>query len=115
MQALGLGRAHISGLSLGAATGMWLAAEYPQKVKSLSLHSGCDKTDLFLKTVVEGWQVMAKGLGSVTEMVILGIFPWCVTAQTLATKPDYIQYSSLAEFIQTPRSLWTPFFDNRTQ
>jgi pimeloyl-ACP methyl ester carboxylesterase len=42
-------RAHISGLSLGAATGLWLAAKYPQRVKSLSLHSGWTKTDPFLK------------------------------------------------------------------
>ena len=98
MQALGVDRAHISGLSLGAATGMWLAAKYPHKVKSLSVHSGWTKTDLFLKTAVEGWQVMAKGLGSVTEMVILGIFPWCFTPELYAAKPDYIQ--SLAAFVR---------------
>jgi len=98
MQALGVDRAHISGLSLGAATGMWLAAKYPQKVKSLSLHSGWTKTDPFIKTLVEGWQVMAKGLGSVTEMVILGIFPWCFTPELYASKPDYIQ--SLAAFVR---------------
>jgi pimeloyl-ACP methyl ester carboxylesterase len=98
MQALGVDRAHISGLSLGAATGMWLAAKYPHKVKSLSIHSGWTKTDLFLKTVVEGWQVMAKGLGTVTEMVILGIFPWCFTPELYAAKPDYIQ--SLAAFVR---------------
>src|ERR1700738_3776088 len=40
MQALGIRKAHISGLSLGAATGMWLAAKHPDKVQSLSLHSG---------------------------------------------------------------------------
>ena len=54
MQALGIPNAHISGLSLGAATAMWLAAKYPNRVKSLSLHSGWAKTDPFLKTVVEG-------------------------------------------------------------
>ena len=98
MQALGVGRAHVSGLSLGAATGMWLAAKYPLKVKSLSLHSGWTKTDLFLRTVVEGWQAMARGLGSVTEMVIRGIFPWCFTPELYAAKPDYIQ--SLAAFVR---------------
>lgn len=98
MQALGIQTAHISGLSLGAATGMWLAAKYPDKVKSLSLHSAWTKTDPFLKTVVEGWQVMAKALGSVPEMVILGIFPWCFTPELYAAKPDYIQ--SLAEFVR---------------
>jgi 3-oxoadipate enol-lactonase len=98
MQALGIEKAHIAGLSLGAATGMWLAAKYPRRVKSLSLYSGWTKTDPFLKTAVEGWQVMAKGLGSVTEMVILGIFPWCFTPELYAAKPDYIK--SLAEFVR---------------
>src|SRR5215467_12388411 len=65
MDALGIKQAHISGLSLGAATGMWLAAKYPDKVKSLSLHSGWPKTDPFLKTIVSSWQALAKGLGSV--------------------------------------------------
>ena len=98
MQALKVERAHIFGLSLGAAVGMWLAAKYPQKVKSLSLHSGWTKTDPFIKTVVEGWQVMVRGLESVTETVILGIFPWCFTPELYAAKPDYIQ--SLAEFVR---------------
>lgn len=98
MQALGVERAHISGLSLGAATGMWLAAKYPEKVKSLSLHSGWTKTDPFIKTTVEGWQLMARSLGSVTEMVILGIFPWCFTPELYAAKPDYIEM--LAGFVR---------------
>jgi pimeloyl-ACP methyl ester carboxylesterase len=98
MRAMGIQKAHISGLSLGAAIGMWLAAKYPDKVKSLSLHSGWTKTDPFLKTVVEGWQVTAKALGNVPEMVILSIFPWCFTPELYAAKPDYIQ--SLADFVR---------------
>ena len=98
MQTLGIQEAHISGLSLGAATGMWLAAKYPQKVKSLSVHSAWPKTDPFLKTVVEGWQATAKALGNIPEMVILGIFPWCFTPELYAAKPEYIQ--SLADFVR---------------
>ena len=99
MRAVGIEKAHIFGLSLGAATGMWLAAKYPDKVKSLSLHSGWTKSDPYLKTVVEGWQVMAKALGSVPELVILGIFPWCFTPELYAARPDYIQ--SLADFVRS--------------
>jgi 3-oxoadipate enol-lactonase len=90
-------QAHVSGLSLGAAVGMWLAAKYPAKVQSLSLHSVWPRTDFFLKTVVEGWQVMAQALESVPEMVIRGIFPWCLTPDLYAARPDYIQ--SLADFV----------------
>ena len=77
MQAAGIRRAHVSGLSLGTGVGMWLAAKHPDKVQSLSLHSGWPKTDPFVKTVIEGFQVMAKALGSVPQMVIRAIFPWC--------------------------------------
>jgi pimeloyl-ACP methyl ester carboxylesterase len=99
MQAMGIQRAHISGLSLGAAVGMWLGAKHPDRVKSLSLHSGWTKTDPFIKTVIEGWQVMAKALGSVPEMIITTIFPWCFTPELYASKPDYIE--SLAAFVRS--------------
>jgi 3-oxoadipate enol-lactonase len=49
MQAAGIGSAHIFGLSLGAATGMWLAAKHPPLVKSLSLHSAWPNSDPFLR------------------------------------------------------------------
>jgi 3-oxoadipate enol-lactonase len=99
MQAIGVERAHVSGLSLGAATGMWLAAKYPEKVKTLSLHSGWPKTDAYLRTVVEGWQGMARGLGSVAETVVVGIFPWCFRPETYAAKPEYVD--SLAGFVRS--------------
>lgn len=99
MQALGIPKAHVSGLSLGAAIGMWLAAKYPDTVTSLSLHSGWAKTDAYLRTVIEGFQVMAKAIGSVPDMVILALFPWCLTPELYATKPDYIK--ALADFVRS--------------
>lgn len=103
MQALGIARAHVTGLSLGAAIGMWLAAKHPDKVKSLSLHSGWHKTDPYIKTVLEDWQVAAKAIGSVPEMVIRTMFPWCFTPQLYATRYDYIQ--SLADFTRSRPAL----------
>ena len=99
MQAAGIERAHVAGLSLGAATGMFLAAQHPERVKSLSLHSAWDRTDPFLRTVVETWRIMARGLGSVTDMVIAGIFPWCFTPELYAARPEYIE--SLADFVRS--------------
>jgi pimeloyl-ACP methyl ester carboxylesterase len=99
MRALGIRKAHISGLSLGAAIGMWLAAKHPDMVASLSLHSGWSKTDPFLRTIIEGFQVMAKAMGSVPEMVVLALFPWCLTPELYAAKPDYVH--SLADFVRS--------------
>jgi 3-oxoadipate enol-lactonase len=99
MQGIGLERAHVSGVSLGAATGLWLAGKYPHLVKSLSLHSCWPKTDPFLKVVVEGWRSIAKALDSVQEMIIHGIFPYCFTPELYAAKPEYID--QLAAFVRS--------------
>jgi len=99
MQAIGVDRAHVMGLSLGAAIGMLLAAKHPEKVKTLSLHSGWPKTDFFLKTVVEGWQAQAKGLNSIPDTIITGILPWCLRPETYAAKPDLLK--TLADFVRS--------------
>ncbi len=99
MGALGLEKAHVSGLSLGAAVGIWLAVKHPGLVASLSVHSGWTRTDPFLETVVQGWQTLAKASGSVADAVILGIFPWCFTPELYAARPDFIQ--SLAAFVRS--------------
>jgi aminoacrylate hydrolase len=99
MEVMGIAKAHVFGLSLGAAVGLWLAAKHPRNVKSLSAVSAWTRTDPFLETVVRGWQAMAKGLGSVPEMVIQGIFPWCFTPEMYAEKTDTIQ--SLAAFVRS--------------
>jgi 3-oxoadipate enol-lactonase len=99
MQTANVERAHVAGLSLGAATGIWLAAKYPGRVKSLSLHSAWHVSDPFLRAVVGGWRVMAPALGSVTDMVIQGIFPWCFTPELYAARPEYID--SLADFVRS--------------
>ena len=98
MRAVGIGAAHVSGLSLGAATGLWLAAKYPELVKSLSLHSCWTATDPYLRVVVQGWQTAATALGSTTDMVIQAIFPWCFTPELYAAKPEYID--ALADFVR---------------
>jgi 3-oxoadipate enol-lactonase len=99
MHGMGMQQAHVSGLSLGAATGIWLASKYPRVVKSLSLHSCWTKTDPYVETVVNGWQVMAKALGSVPELVVQAIFPWCLTPELYTSKPEYVQ--SLADFVRS--------------
>jgi pimeloyl-ACP methyl ester carboxylesterase len=98
MQAMGIDSAHVFGLSLGGATAMWLAAKYPHLVKSRSIHSTWPATDAYVETVVRGWQVMARALGSVAEMTIEAIFPWCVTPDLYANRPEYVQ--ALAEFVR---------------
>jgi pimeloyl-ACP methyl ester carboxylesterase len=99
MQASGIDQAHVAGVSLGAATAMWLAAKHPERVRTLGLHSPWTRSDPFLKAVVEGWRIMATALGDVAAMVITGIFPWCFTPELYAARPEYID--SLADFVRS--------------
>jgi pimeloyl-ACP methyl ester carboxylesterase len=108
MRAVGVEKAHVFGMSLGAAVGLSLAARYPETVASLSLHGAWPKTDAFLKTVVQSWQVMARELGSVGELIIGGIFPWCFTPELYAEKPDYIE--TLANFVRSRPEQPVPAF-----
>jgi pimeloyl-ACP methyl ester carboxylesterase len=99
MGAMGIQSAHMFGLSLGGAVAMWVAAKYPDKVRSLSLHDTWTKTDPFVRTVVKGWQVTARALDNVAETLISGIFPWCLTPELYAAKPEYIE--GLAQFVRS--------------
>jgi len=99
MQAANIPKAHVMGLSLGAAVGLWLAAKHPDKVLSLGVHSGWPKTDGFIRAVLEGWQKAAKGIQNMPDVVIQVIFPWCLTPETYAGKPELVK--SLADFVRS--------------
>ena len=96
--AIGIERAHVAGVSLGAAVGMHLAARHPGRVRSLSLHSGWHATDAYLSGVVEQWRTLASALPSVADVVIEGIFPWCFTPELYVDRPDFVD--TLVEFVR---------------
>jgi pimeloyl-ACP methyl ester carboxylesterase len=95
---IGIERAHVAGVSLGAAAAMHLAARHPERVRSLSLHSSWDRSDAFLRTIVEQWRVLAGALPTIADAVIQGIFPLCFTPEMYVERPDYVQ--ALADFVR---------------
>jgi 3-oxoadipate enol-lactonase len=98
LDAIGVESAHVAGVSLGAAVGMHLAARHPARVRSLSLHSAWATTDLFLKTLLESWMALARGVPTVADAMILGIFPWCFTPEMYAERPDFV--AGLDDFVR---------------
>jgi pimeloyl-ACP methyl ester carboxylesterase len=97
--AIGIERAHIAGVSLGAVVGMHLAARHPGRVRSLSLHSGWHASDDYLKIVVEQWRTLASALPTVADVVIQGIFPWCFTPEMYVDRPEFVD--TLVEFVRS--------------
>jgi pimeloyl-ACP methyl ester carboxylesterase len=96
--AIGVERAHVAGTSLGAAVGLHLAARHPGRVRSLSLHGGWDRSDLYLKIVVEQWRTLASSLPTVADVVIQAIFPWCFTPEMYVERPEFVD--ALVEFVR---------------
>jgi pimeloyl-ACP methyl ester carboxylesterase len=96
--AIGIERAHVAGVSLGAAVGLHLAARHPGRVRSLSLHSGWHATDDYLKVVVEQWRTLASLLPTVADVVIEGIFPWCFTPDMYVERPEVV--AALVDFVR---------------
>jgi pimeloyl-ACP methyl ester carboxylesterase len=96
--AIGVERVHVAGVSLGAATAMHLGASHPDRVRSLSLHGAWDRTDAYLRAIVELWRSLARGRPAVADAVIEGIFPLCFTPEMYVERPDYAQ--ALADFVR---------------
>jgi pimeloyl-ACP methyl ester carboxylesterase len=96
--AMGIERAHVAGVSLGAAVATHLAARHPERVRSLSLHSAWDRTDAYLRTILEMWRSLGSALPTVADVVIQGIFPLCFTPEMYVDRPDYAQ--ALADFVR---------------
>jgi 3-oxoadipate enol-lactonase len=105
---IGVERAHVAGVSLGAAVGMHLAAARPDQVLSLSLHSAWDRTDAYLRAVVELWRALSGALPLAADGVIRGIFPFCFRPETYVERPDFIE--SLEAFVRgRPEQPWAAF------
>jgi len=96
--AIGVEQAHVAGVSLGAAVGMHLAVRHPGRVRSLSLRSAWDTSDLYLKTIVELWRTVASTLPSVADTVIQAIFPLCLTPEMYVSRPEFVD--ALADFVR---------------
>jgi pimeloyl-ACP methyl ester carboxylesterase len=97
--AIGVERAHVAGVSLGAGVGMHLAARHPDRVRSLSLHSAWDASDRHLRAVVGQWRTLASSLPTVADVVVEGIFPWCFTPELYAGQPEVVD--GLVDFVRS--------------
>jgi aminoacrylate hydrolase len=67
-------------------------------VRSLSLHSAWDRSDAYLRTVVEMWRALAGSLATVADAVIDGIFPFCFMPEMYVERPEFVQ--ALDDFVR---------------
>lgn len=113
VDSIGAEKVQLTGYSLGGAVAMSFAATYPEKVRSLSLHSTWPRSDAFLQTVVASWQVVAEALDDVCETAITAIFPWCFTPERYGEQPEFIQ--AIVDFARSrPKQSVADFLEHST-
>lgn len=88
LDGLGIARAHLCGLSIGAMISLWVAANAPERVRRLAV---CCTTARFAPAVAEAYverarTVRAEGLGGLAD----GIVGRWFTPEYAATRPEVI-------------------------
>lgn len=86
MAALDVGRAHVSGISMGGAVAQELAIRYPECVRSLTITSTWPKCDAYTVRIFEAFKALAatEDKRAFTRLVYL----WIFTPSTHESNPD---------------------------
>lgn len=86
MDALGIERAHIGGISYGGEISMTFALRYPEKTLSLIVADSVSHVDPWLRTIVEGWIATARTRDP--RAFFSATVPWNFSARFVQEHPD---------------------------
>ena len=89
MDALGIDRAHVIGVSMGGMIAQELALAHPERVRSL--HLGCTfaRPDAYMLALNAAWRDMRIGLGRDQTLRTLAL--WLFAPTTYAERPDLVE------------------------
>jgi pimeloyl-ACP methyl ester carboxylesterase len=89
MDALGIDRAHVIGVSMGGMIAQELALAHPERVSTL--HLGCTfaRPDAYLLALNAAWRDMRIGLGRDQTLRTLAL--WLFAPTTYAERPDLVE------------------------
>jgi len=89
MDALQIQRAHVAGLSLGGMIAQEIAINYPERVRTLGLHSTLARVDPFVRAV--GQSLIRTRAAFGREKFVRTLLPWILSPQTYAERPEVVE------------------------
>lgn len=89
MDALGIPRAHVCGVSLGGMIAQELALAHADRVLSLQLHCTLARPDAYLLALGRTWLDMRAALSR--EAFTRAMMLWLFTPATFATRPEFVE------------------------
>jgi 3-oxoadipate enol-lactonase len=89
MDALGIDRAHVVGVSMGGMIAQELALNHPTRVRSLHLGCTLAQPDGFMKALLGAWRDVRINVSR--EVALRAFGPWLFAPTTYDTRPEFVE------------------------
>ncbi|HEV8643545.1 MAG TPA: alpha/beta fold hydrolase [Methylomirabilota bacterium] len=89
MEALGVERAHVVGVSMGGMIAQELALNHPRRVRSLHLGCTLARPDAYLKALTAAWREVRTHLGREAALRTIGL--WLFAPATYNERPELVE------------------------
>ncbi|HSF07383.1 MAG TPA: alpha/beta fold hydrolase [Methylomirabilota bacterium] len=89
MDALGIDRAYVVGVSMGGMIAQELALHHPDRVRALHLGCTLARPDAYLNALSASWRELRAQMGRETALRAMG--PWLFAAATYNERPEFVE------------------------